>query len=49
MRAVSKDGSKRRRSGNGAGITPKETDVREEIEANTLFSSGCRRVDLSLT
>lgn len=43
MRAVSRDGTKRRSSGDGAGITPTETDVKEEVEARTLFSSGCRR------
>lgn len=43
MRAVSRDGSKRRSSGDGAGATPAETDMKEEVEASKLFCSGCSR------
>lgn len=41
MRPVSRDGSKRKSSGNGAGIAPAENYLKKEIEASTLFSSGC--------
>ena len=43
MRAVSRDGDKRKSSGNGAGVIPAETDLKEEVEASMFFSSGCSR------
>lgn len=48
MRVVSRDGGERRSSGDRAGVSPAETDLKEDVEAST-FAPAVGTSDPRLT